>query len=86
MRIAGWLITGKTVSTKHGETMEFITFEDESSLLETVFFPKVYKKFCHLLRSNRPYLLEGMVEEEYGAVTLKVSNLQPLIWHRGTRQ
>ncbi len=58
--------------------MEFITFEDETALMETVFFPQTYRRFCHLLRSNRPYLLEGLVEEDYGAVTLTVNGLQML--------
>ncbi|MGM0644147.1 MAG: DNA polymerase III subunit alpha, partial [Thermodesulfobacteriota bacterium] len=45
---AGWLITGKPVKTKHGDPMEFLTFEDETGTIETVFFPGVYKRFSHL--------------------------------------
>ncbi len=78
VKLAGWLISGKTVSTRHGEAMEFITFEDETALVETIFFPQTYRRYCHLLRSNRPYLLEGLAEEDYGAVTLTVSGLQML--------
>jgi len=78
IRLTGWLISGKTVSTRHGEPMEFITFEDETALVETIFFPDVYHRYCHLLSSNRPYLLEGLVEEDYGAVTLTVSGLKPI--------
>ena len=36
--LAGWLITGKVVSTKTGDPMEFLTFEDETGLVETAFF------------------------------------------------
>ena len=79
--LAGWLISGKTVSTKHGEAMEFITFEDETALVETIFFPQTYRKHCHLLASGRPYLLQGQVEEDYGAVTLTVSGLKPITWY-----
>ena len=32
VRIAGLLITGKVVHTKHGDPMEFMTFEDDSGL------------------------------------------------------
>ncbi len=73
--LAGWLITGKKVRTKHGEAMEFLTFEDETGLVETTFFPKVYYRFCYLLDWGRPYLLSGKVEENFGAVTLTVEGV-----------
>jgi DNA polymerase-3 subunit alpha/error-prone DNA polymerase len=72
VRFAGWLITGKVVETKQGEPMEFLTFEDETGLVETTFFPEAYRRFCHLLDRERPYLLSGKVEEDWGAVTLTV--------------
>ncbi|MBI3581491.1 MAG: DNA polymerase III subunit alpha [Nitrospinae bacterium] len=75
---AGWLITGKVVTTKHGEPMEFLTFEDETGVLETVFFPKTYRKFCSILDSHRPYLLRGKVEEDFGAVTMSVNDVRAL--------
>jgi DNA polymerase III alpha subunit len=67
--IAGLLITGKVVHTKHGESMEFLTFEDETGLVETTFFPKTYGRFCAILDRNRPFILYGKVEEDFGAVT-----------------
>jgi len=75
VKMAGWLITGKIVSTKHKELMEFLTFEDMSGLIETIFFPKVYDKYCFMLNKNRPYILEGVVDEDFGAVTLRVEKL-----------
>ncbi len=76
--LAAWLLTGKLVSTKTGEAMEFLTFEDESGQVETTFFPEVYRRYAHLLRSGRGYLLTGLVEEDFGAITLTVDRLQPL--------
>jgi error-prone DNA polymerase len=78
VRFAGWLITGKTVSTKTGEAMEFLTFEDETGLVETTFFPRIYRQCCHLLEVNRPYLLSGRVEEDFGAITLTVTSCDRL--------
>ncbi len=75
IRFAGWLITGKVVETKQGEPMEFLTFEDETGLVETTFFPEAYRRFCHLLDRERPYLLSGKVEEDWGAVTLTVEHV-----------
>jgi DNA polymerase III alpha subunit len=52
--------------------MKFVSFEDTTGIYETVFFPKVYNRFCHMLNEMRPYLLKGKVEEDFTAVTLTV--------------
>jgi DNA polymerase-3 subunit alpha/error-prone DNA polymerase len=75
VRLAGWLITGKVVTTKYGDPMEFLTFEDETGIVESTFFPEAYHRFCHMLDSNRPYLLAGKVEEDWGAITLTVDQV-----------
>ncbi|MFZ1986164.1 MAG: OB-fold nucleic acid binding domain-containing protein, partial [Desulfatitalea sp.] len=75
---AGWLITGKVVHTKRGDPMEFLTFEDDSGIIETTFFPQAYDRFCHLLDRGRPYLLDGRVEQNWGAATLTVDRVRPL--------
>lgn len=72
VRFLGWLITGKIVGTKSGDPMEFLSFEDETGLLECTFFPKVYERYCHLLYRKGPLLLEGYLEEEFGVRTLTV--------------
>ncbi len=63
---------------QRGEPMEFLTFEDETGLVETTFFPEAYRRFCHLLDRERPYLLSGKVEEDWGAVTLTVEAVSTL--------
>jgi DNA polymerase-3 subunit alpha/error-prone DNA polymerase len=78
IRMAGWLITGKVIHTQHGEPMEFLSFEDETGIIETTFFPKVYDKFCYMIDWGRPYLLSGKVEENWGAITLTVDTVAPL--------
>ena len=75
---AGWLISGKIVSTKTGEVMEFLTFEDETALVETVFFPEVYRRYATRLSTGNAYLLWGLVEEEFGATTLTVQKVKSL--------
>jgi len=69
----GWHITGKTVNTKNGDIMKFISFEDNTGIYETVFFPKVYNRFCHMLSAARPYILKGRVEEDFGAINMTVN-------------
>lgn len=78
VKFAGWLITGKIIHTKRGDPMEFLTFEDDTGVLETTFFPKAYDRFCHLLDRGKPYLLDGRVEQNWGAATLTVDRVRPL--------
>ncbi len=74
----GMLLTGKIVSTKTGETMEFLTFEDDTAIIETTFFPQVYRRYAHILAGQKIYLLSGLVEEDFGAITLTVDRLRLL--------
>ena len=71
----GWLVTGKTVHTKDGDEMKFVSFEDTTGIYETVFFPKTYSRFCHMLNAFRPFILKGQVQETFGAVTLTVEEV-----------
>jgi error-prone DNA polymerase len=71
----GWLITEKFAETKDGLPMEFATFEDETALYDATIFPEVYRRCCHLLSPDRPYVLRGLVEKSFGVVTLTVTDL-----------
>jgi len=68
----GWFVTGKTVLTRRREPMEFVSFEDETALYETTFFPRAYERLRRLGARSLPYVLQGRVEEEFGAVSLNV--------------
>jgi len=78
VRVAGLLVTGKIVHTKQGDPMEFLTFEDETGLIETTLFPKAYRRFCSILDRSRPFILCGRVEEDFGAVTMTVTRIDPV--------
>jgi error-prone DNA polymerase len=71
--ITGWMINGKTVYTKNGEPMSFVSFEDTTGLYETVFFLKAYNQFCHMLNEMRLYILKGRVEKDFGSITMTVN-------------
>jgi error-prone DNA polymerase len=47
--MVGWMVTDKTVHTRDGDPMKFVSFEDTTGLYEAVFFPKAYDRFCHML-------------------------------------
>jgi error-prone DNA polymerase len=76
--MVGWLVTEKLVQTKHGELMEFVTFEDATALYDATLFPATYRRFCHLLIENKAYLLTGLIEEDFGAVAFTVEELRCL--------
>ena len=70
--LVGWLVTGKTVRTKEGDQMKFISFEDTTGIYETVFFPKVYNRYCYMLNASRPYIIKGGVEQDFGSINVNV--------------
>ncbi|HDI78674.1 MAG TPA: DNA polymerase III subunit alpha [Desulfobacteraceae bacterium] len=74
--LIGWLITDKLVHSRDGKPMEFLTFEDRDGVFEAVMFPKIYRKFCHLLSAPGPYLLKGRVEEDQGAISLNLTKIE----------
>ena len=76
--MVGVLITEKSAETTHGQAMEFITLEDVTALYDATLFPEAYRRCCHLLSPNRPYVVRGLVEESFGVVTLTMFDLQPL--------
>jgi len=55
--------------------MEFLSFEDETGLVECTLFPRVYEQSCHLLYRKGPLLLEGYLDEDFGARTLTVERV-----------
>jgi error-prone DNA polymerase len=76
--MVGVLITKKSAETKYGQAMEFITLEDVTALYDATLFPEVYRRCCHLLSPNQPYVVRGLVEDSFGVATLTVFDLQLL--------
>ncbi len=75
---AGLLTTAKPVHTAKDEPMEFATFDDGDGLIESVLFPRVYRDRGHVLFDQGPFIFRGKVEEEFGAVTLTITDLDRL--------
>ena len=76
--LVGWPITHKTVTTKNGEPMCFLTFEDETGLCETVMFPKLYRARAAIIDYAHPFIIRGEVVSEMGAVTLTLEEVTRL--------
>ncbi len=73
--VIGWQITGKTVRTAAGDPIKFVSFEDQTALYETVFFPKIYNRYCHMLNMARAYLIRGKVTEDFNALCITVEKI-----------
>jgi DNA-directed DNA polymerase III PolC len=75
VRVIGWHVTAKPASTKKGERMMFVSFEDTECLFETTFFPRAYQRYGHLFTNRGPYIIEGTVEEDHGVFTINAEKL-----------
>ncbi|MCU0572374.1 MAG: DNA polymerase III subunit alpha [Syntrophobacteraceae bacterium] len=78
VHVPGWPITRKEIMTRAGESMEFVSFEDETAIYETVFFPRAFKRFCQEVDMGSAYLLTGKVESEFGTVGVTVDRVTKL--------
>jgi DNA polymerase III alpha subunit len=78
VRAAGCLAATKPVHTKKGEFMRFLTLEDETGMVEVTVFPGAYRRWGHVLRDPGPYLVEGKVESDHGAVSITADRLERL--------
>ena len=76
VRVAGILDAARRTETSRGDSMEFVTLEDETGVFEVTLFPRVYQQYGHALGALGPYLVEGRVDSQYGAVTVTASRIQ----------
>ncbi len=76
--LVGWPITRRTIVTKQDLLMDFISFEDESTLYDVVLFPQVHKKYHSLLGVIRPLIIRGIVHKEWDALIVEVTSMQLL--------
>lgn len=71
-------VTSKEVETRTGDEMAFVSFEDESAIVEAVLFPETYERYSQLLYDLRPLVVEGRVEDDLGALSFEVERISPL--------
>jgi error-prone DNA polymerase len=59
------------------QAMSFVTLEDESGLIETVWFPDAYRAYGALLDTGAPLRVEGRLLESFGVLTLQAERVAP---------
>ncbi|HEX2792593.1 MAG TPA: DNA polymerase III subunit alpha [Candidatus Paceibacterota bacterium] len=68
----------RTVLTKKGDKMAFIRFEDKTSSIEAVAFPKIFKEFSDVLAPGNCVLIKSTVTVRNGETSLSIENLKAL--------
>ncbi len=76
--LLGWLVTRKEIMSRNREPMEFVSFEDETAIYDTVIFPDAYRRFCRRLDAYNAFVIKGKVTSDSGALTLEVKRISPL--------
>lgn len=66
IKMIGWYMASKRVTTSKGGLMKFLSLEDKTETFEAVIFPEAYRKYAELTISMGPYLVEGKVDAESG--------------------
>ncbi len=82
--VYGYLVTIKNTSTIHRDRMLFGTFLDrEGHFIDTTHFPETAKRYPVLGRGI--YHLTGRVTEEFGVISVEVSQCSPLPYVKDPR-
>ena len=64
VRIGGIITAVKTIRTKKGDPMAFVTTEDLAGSIETTVFSSVYEKVRELLVEDGAVLIEGLLQRD----------------------
>jgi error-prone DNA polymerase len=79
IRVAGIVIARQRPPTRSGQTVIFITLEDEAGLMEVTVFPRVYERFGDVIFSHNALIIEGELQQHsaYGVniVALRAKGL-----------
>lgn len=62
--IGGTVAGLKQITTKKGEPMAFVTFEDQTGSIEVIVFSDVYRQARPLLQGDQPLLVKGRLSVE----------------------
>jgi DNA polymerase-3 subunit alpha len=68
----------RSILTKGGEKMAFITVEDATGPLEAVVFPKLFKQHAATIVPGACLLVKGKVSIRNGETTIAIEELKPL--------
>ncbi|MDC9720372.1 MAG: DNA polymerase III subunit alpha [Gammaproteobacteria bacterium] len=76
--IAGLVVASRTMKTKRGKTIAFLTLDDRRARVDVALFGDSYEKYRDLLQNDRLLIIEGEVSEDDYSGGLKVTAQQIL--------
>ncbi|MFZ2167876.1 MAG: OB-fold nucleic acid binding domain-containing protein, partial [Minisyncoccia bacterium] len=68
----------RSILTKSGEKMAFITLADKTDSIEAVVFPKLLKEHAALIAPDTCLLIKGKVSVRNGEPSIAIEELKPL--------
>jgi DNA polymerase-3 subunit alpha len=74
--LAGIVAGLRTLNTKKGQPMAFVTLEDLEGKIDLVFFPKVWAACRELVQPNQILVVRGQVQAENEAVSVLANSAQ----------
>ena len=78
VRIGGVVSHIKTIKTRKGDLMAFVTIEDLRGSVEITIFSGVYTKTYHLLVEDTPVFVQGQVQKEESSVKILADTVIPI--------
>jgi DNA polymerase-3 subunit alpha len=79
LTFAGMLSNTKIVTTKKGDAMFVGNFEDVTSSIEFVAFPKSYEKFKSLLHDDAVIRIIGKLDRRNDGMQLMIDKVEPIV-------
>ena len=78
VNVVGQIRRVKTIKTKKGDEMAFITLDCNYELLDVVVFSEVYKEYRSIFDSKKLVLFNGTVREREGNLQLQLLKAKEL--------
>ncbi|MFC1816385.1 OB-fold nucleic acid binding domain-containing protein, partial [Thermodesulfobacteriota bacterium] len=75
VRIGGIIRSVKTIKTKKGDLMAFVTIEDLQGSVEVTVFPSIYTAVYDLLGEDAAILIQGQVQKDEKTVKILADNI-----------
>ncbi len=78
VRIGGLVRSTKTIQTKRGEMMAFVTIEDMHGTVEATVFSRAFAAARDLLIEDQPILIQGQVQRDDQSVKILADTVIPM--------
>jgi len=78
VRIGGIIINIKTIKTKRGDLMAFVTLEDQHRTVEIIIFSLAYAAVHELLVEDNTVIIQGRVKRDENSVKILADTVVPI--------